>query len=766
MGRLVRRRHVVESPAERAGAEAPEPFNFTRDVVEVLAIEGQRRALRFVDAQGVIDKRTFYDIASAAGRWAALLRSRGLEPGDRVLVLLGPTPAWPAVLFGALKAGLVPVLCPQTTETAGLALRLGDSGARMLVVDESCAREGARAGHPRRRARLRARGNGVTASRRRPADARHSGHRSGPDPLARGHGGSASEPRRHARGAPASRERARHLRRTTSSGAWQRWARRRRCGMDFSFPGPPEPRPSSSTRALIGSASISSSGSASPCCVSLPAEFRQMVRDPARNGELGGVRRAVSLGEPLDPAVADAFQAMCGLTVDASTDDWMPAEDAAAPVALAPPPNGLVEVLHDPVGAGATANGHVELTQEPERAAPEPGASTEAEADRLDDGHRVEEARRTEEERRDAERQAADGRRAEEERRAAEAQVKADERERKQRERKPRRKRSSPNAKQPPRPKPTHANASARKQQPQPQPNTPPKKHDAPPTPRRKPTSANGSNARRKPRRKRGSPNAKQPPRPKPTHANASARKQQPQPQPNTPPKKHAAPQQHRRKWTNGNARNRRKQRPRKQSSLNARRRENDAPPRSWPKSTNANASNARRKPRTKPSSPSAGPRRNDETLPPRPKPPHASVNARKQQPRPQPSTQPKKHAAPPAPGQRQTNANGSNRIRKRQSRPAGTRPSAGRRSARPKRTGALPRRSGGVGRPSRPARKPRRGTRRRGSAARSDPNRSALRARTAAKNEMWRTSPNTLLTERLRAYTHHADVPADRPPQ
>ena len=34
-------------------------------------------------------------------------------PGDRVLVLLGPTPAWPAVLLGALKAGFVAVPCPE-----------------------------------------------------------------------------------------------------------------------------------------------------------------------------------------------------------------------------------------------------------------------------------------------------------------------------------------------------------------------------------------------------------------------------------------------------------------------------------------------------------------------------------------------------------------------------------------------------------------------------------------------------------------------------
>ena len=102
MGRLVRRRHVTGSAPDEIAGRGAEPFNFTRDVVETHAADKQRRALRFVDAQGVIDKRTFDDVANAAGRWAALLRSRGLTPGDRVVVLLGPSPTWPAVVLGAL----------------------------------------------------------------------------------------------------------------------------------------------------------------------------------------------------------------------------------------------------------------------------------------------------------------------------------------------------------------------------------------------------------------------------------------------------------------------------------------------------------------------------------------------------------------------------------------------------------------------------------------------------------------------------------------
>ncbi|MDH5332811.1 MAG: acyl-CoA synthetase, partial [Thermoleophilia bacterium] len=67
----------------------PEQFNFTRDVVEALAEDPNRRALTFVDRQGIITRQTFAQLALDATRWAHLLRGRGTEPGDRVVVVVG-----------------------------------------------------------------------------------------------------------------------------------------------------------------------------------------------------------------------------------------------------------------------------------------------------------------------------------------------------------------------------------------------------------------------------------------------------------------------------------------------------------------------------------------------------------------------------------------------------------------------------------------------------------------------------------------------------
>jgi acyl-coenzyme A synthetase/AMP-(fatty) acid ligase len=116
----------------------PTMFNFTRDVVERADPEGL--ALRFVDRDGVTSDLTFGEIAERAARWTGLLR-RHLEPGNRVLVLVGKTPDWHAVLLAALKAGTVAIPCSEMLRAKDLDFRARHSGARLLVADPRCRGE-------------------------------------------------------------------------------------------------------------------------------------------------------------------------------------------------------------------------------------------------------------------------------------------------------------------------------------------------------------------------------------------------------------------------------------------------------------------------------------------------------------------------------------------------------------------------------------------------------------------------------------------------
>jgi hypothetical protein len=133
MGKLLSRNPVFQSRSE--ALRARERHDIARDAIETFAVDAHRPALTFVDSVGVIDRWTFEDVAHAASRWGALLRSRGLRPGDRLLVQVGSTPAWPTVHIGALRVGLVPIPCPSTLDADAIGFWAERSGTRIVVTD-------------------------------------------------------------------------------------------------------------------------------------------------------------------------------------------------------------------------------------------------------------------------------------------------------------------------------------------------------------------------------------------------------------------------------------------------------------------------------------------------------------------------------------------------------------------------------------------------------------------------------------------------------
>ncbi len=134
---------VVPALAEGRWA-VPDRFNFTRDVVEVLARDPKRRALTYLGKDGVIEPRSFFLIAEGAARWATVLRENGVEPGDRILVLAGKTPDWLEVMLAALKVGAVGVPCPETMSASALGIRISVSQAKLVVAGEASRDEIAR----------------------------------------------------------------------------------------------------------------------------------------------------------------------------------------------------------------------------------------------------------------------------------------------------------------------------------------------------------------------------------------------------------------------------------------------------------------------------------------------------------------------------------------------------------------------------------------------------------------------------------------------
>jgi long-chain acyl-CoA synthetase len=97
-----------------------------------------RSAERFPDRPAVrLDGTvlTYAALDRASARVAGLLRDRGIEPGDRVAVMLPNVPEFAVVYYGILRAGGVVVPMNPLLKPREVAYYVADSGARLIFAD-------------------------------------------------------------------------------------------------------------------------------------------------------------------------------------------------------------------------------------------------------------------------------------------------------------------------------------------------------------------------------------------------------------------------------------------------------------------------------------------------------------------------------------------------------------------------------------------------------------------------------------------------------
>jgi len=80
-------------------------------------------------------RRNYRELCEDAARFGNMLLSLGARRGDRVLMLLDDTEAYPAAFFGAVRAGLVPLLINTLSHPDLLKFYLVDSGAAIAVAE-------------------------------------------------------------------------------------------------------------------------------------------------------------------------------------------------------------------------------------------------------------------------------------------------------------------------------------------------------------------------------------------------------------------------------------------------------------------------------------------------------------------------------------------------------------------------------------------------------------------------------------------------------
>jgi long-chain acyl-CoA synthetase len=87
---------------------------------------------------------TYAQWREAAGRMSTLLASAGIEPGDRVGLMLPNVPAFPIAFYGALAAGAVVVPMNPMLKSREVGYYLSDSGARVVLAWQAAAGEAAK----------------------------------------------------------------------------------------------------------------------------------------------------------------------------------------------------------------------------------------------------------------------------------------------------------------------------------------------------------------------------------------------------------------------------------------------------------------------------------------------------------------------------------------------------------------------------------------------------------------------------------------------
>ena len=132
MSREIADRVPVDNPgAKEIGFAIPERYNASRILFDNLSKgRGDRLALT-----GPAGTRSYTELCADASRWGNGFLSLGLTRGDRILMFLDDTPAYPAAFFGAVRAGFVPLLINTLTPPDLLQFYLADSGASVAVAD-------------------------------------------------------------------------------------------------------------------------------------------------------------------------------------------------------------------------------------------------------------------------------------------------------------------------------------------------------------------------------------------------------------------------------------------------------------------------------------------------------------------------------------------------------------------------------------------------------------------------------------------------------
>ena len=114
----------------------PEFYNIGVDICDKWAHQRYRLALIYENEKGEVEHYTFWDLKRLSNRLANGLQAKGIDPGDRVGILLPQRPETAVSHVALYKLGAIAIPLFTLFGPDALAYRLSNSEAKGIITDE------------------------------------------------------------------------------------------------------------------------------------------------------------------------------------------------------------------------------------------------------------------------------------------------------------------------------------------------------------------------------------------------------------------------------------------------------------------------------------------------------------------------------------------------------------------------------------------------------------------------------------------------------